>query len=107
MAALLSREHRFVLPLQAWMSTLPIQYEPFNEENDSEPEEVTPTSGRGKRGRVADNTKGKKPKTSTGHWFHEQMGKIVEMNERTTASYLILLLLRLMIVVVVLMRIGL
>ncbi|RLN17269.1 L10-interacting MYB domain-containing protein-like [Panicum miliaceum] len=60
--------------------------EPFDEENDSELEEVTPISGRGKRGRGADNTKGKKSKTSTGHWFHEQMGKIVEMNERTTAS---------------------
>ncbi|RLM68936.1 L10-interacting MYB domain-containing protein-like [Panicum miliaceum] len=57
--------------------------EPYN---DSEPEEVTPTSGKGKRGRGADIKKGKQPKTSTGHWFHEQMGKIVEMNERTTAS---------------------
>jgi hypothetical protein len=27
-----------------------------------------------------------KQKTSDGNWFHEQMGKIVEMNERTTAS---------------------
>jgi hypothetical protein len=60
--------------------------EPFNEENDSEPEEVTPISGRGKRERRADNTKGKKLKTSTGYLFHEQMRKIVEMNERTTAS---------------------
>ena len=60
--------------------------EAVNEENDSEPEEVTPTSGRGKRGRRTDNNKGNKPKTGTGHWFHEQMGKIVEMNERTTAS---------------------
>ena len=57
--------------------------EAFNE--DSEPEEVTPTSGRGKRGKGADNDKGKKPKTTAGHWFHEQMGKIVEMNKRTTA----------------------
>ena len=55
-------------------------------DDDSEPEEVTPTSVRGKRGRVADNKKGKKPKTSGGLWFQEQMGKIVEMNERTTAS---------------------
>jgi hypothetical protein len=30
--------------------------------------------------------KGKKPKTSGCNWFHEQMGKIVEMNERTIAS---------------------
>jgi hypothetical protein len=60
--------------------------EPFDEENDSEPDEVTPISGKGKRGRGADNTKGKMPKTSTGLWFHEQMGKIVEMNERTTVS---------------------
>ncbi|CAL5085401.1 unnamed protein product [Urochloa decumbens] len=58
------------------------------EENDSDPEEITPTSGRGKRGRAADNNKGtgKKAKTTTGQWFQEQMGKIVEMNERTTAS---------------------
>nr|TKW27862.1 hypothetical protein SEVIR_3G285800v2 [Setaria viridis] len=62
-------------------------------DDDSEPEEVTPvgvlpgyTRGRGKRGRGADNKKGKKPKTSVGHWFQEQMSKIVEMNERTTAS---------------------
>src|SRR5438105_1163252 len=55
-------------------------------DDDSEPEEVTPTSARGKRGRVHGNSKGKKPKTSTGHWFEEQMGKIVEMNERTTTS---------------------
>ncbi|XP_034601247.1 uncharacterized protein [Setaria viridis] len=55
-------------------------------DDDSEPEEVTPSSVRGKRGRVADNKKGKKPKTSGGLWFQEQMGKIVEMNERTTAS---------------------
>nr|XP_034571003.1 elastin-like [Setaria viridis] len=56
-------------------------------DSDSEPEEVTPRSVQGsKRGRGASNMKGKKPKTSTGHWFQEQMGKIVEMNERTTAS---------------------
>ncbi|XP_034580950.1 uncharacterized protein [Setaria viridis] len=56
-------------------------------DSDSEPEEVTPRSVHGsKRGRGASNIKGKKPKTSTGHWFQEQMGKIVEMNERTTAS---------------------
>jgi hypothetical protein len=30
--------------------------------------------------------KGKKSKTSGGNRFHEQMGKILEMNERTTAS---------------------
>src|SRR5438128_265851 len=54
--------------------------------DDSEPEEVTPTSARGKRGRVHGNSKGKKPKTSTSHWFEEHMGRIVEMNERTTTS---------------------
>ncbi|CAL5076568.1 unnamed protein product [Urochloa decumbens] len=56
------------------------------EENDSDPEEIAPTSGTRKRGRAADNNKGKKGKTTTGQWFQEQMGKIVEMNERTTAS---------------------
>ncbi|CAL4976444.1 unnamed protein product [Urochloa decumbens] len=60
--------------------------EAINEEEDSEAEEVTPTSGRGKRGKGAANNKGKKPKTSAGHWFQEQMGKIVEMHERTNAS---------------------
>jgi hypothetical protein len=30
--------------------------------------------------------KGKKPKTSGGNWFQEQLGKIVGTNERTTAS---------------------
>ena len=55
-------------------------------DDDSEPEAVTPTSVRGKRGGGSINNKGKKPKTNTGHWLKEQMGKIVEMNERTTAS---------------------
>nr|TKW33695.1 hypothetical protein SEVIR_2G256600v2 [Setaria viridis] len=58
-------------------------------ENDyySESEEVTPRSVQvSKRGRGASNMKGKKPKISTGQWFQEQIGKIVEMNERTTAS---------------------
>ncbi|CAN6244751.1 unnamed protein product [Urochloa humidicola] len=55
------------------------------EDQDSE-DEVTPPIARGKRGRGADNSKAKRPKTSAGHWFHEQMGKLVEMNERTTTS---------------------
>jgi hypothetical protein len=56
-------------------------------DDDSEPEEVTPTSVHGlKRGGGASNMKGKKPKTSGGNWFHEQLGKIVEMNERATTS---------------------
>ncbi|CAN6292135.1 unnamed protein product [Urochloa humidicola] len=68
-------------------SPIPIDDEDdaINEENDSDPEDLTPTSGRGKRGKVSDKNKGKKAKTSTGQWFQEQMGKIVEMNERTTA----------------------
>lgn len=57
-----------------------------NNDDDSEPEAVTPTNVRGKRGGGPINNKGKKPKTNTGHWLKEQMGKIVEMNERTTAS---------------------
>jgi hypothetical protein len=60
--------------------------EAVNADNDSESEEITPTSAKGKRGKSIDINKGKKPKTSTGHWFHDQLGKIVEMNERTTAS---------------------
>jgi hypothetical protein len=48
---------------------------------------VTPTNVQGlKRGGGASNMKSKKPNTSGGNWFHEQTGKILEMNERTTAS---------------------
>ncbi|CAL5050850.1 unnamed protein product [Urochloa decumbens] len=56
-------------------------------DDDSDPEEVTPTTvPASKRSRGASNIKGKKSKTATGQWFQEQMGKLVEMNERTTAS---------------------
>jgi len=55
-------------------------------DDDSEPEAVTRTSVTGKRSGGAVTNKGKKPKTTTGHWFQEQMGKIIEMNERTTVS---------------------
>ncbi|CAO2162792.1 unnamed protein product [Urochloa humidicola] len=80
-----------VAPSQATPPQSPIRVddedEAINEEDqDSEADEVTPTIVRGKRGRGADNSKAKKPKTSGGHWFHEQMGKLVYMNERTTAS---------------------
>lgn len=57
-----------------------------DDDDDSEAEEVTPTSVREKRAKVTESTRGRKPKTATGQWFQEQMGKIVEMNERTTAS---------------------
>jgi hypothetical protein len=71
--------------------TCPISVDDEDEadnDDDSEPEKVTPTSVHGlKRGGGASNMKGKKPKTSGGNWFHEQLGKIVEMNEKTTASY--------------------
>ena len=56
------------------------------DDDDSEPKEVTPTSVRGKRARVTESIRGRKPKTATGQWFQQQMGKIVDMNERTTAS---------------------
>ncbi|CAO2190563.1 unnamed protein product [Urochloa humidicola] len=59
----------------------------LEEDHDSE-DEVTPTIARGKRGRGADNSKAKRPKTSAGHWFHEQMGKLVEMNETSAAMLL-------------------
>jgi hypothetical protein len=67
----------------------PIHLDEDEADNDgeSEAEEVTPTNVQGlKRGGGASNMKGKKPKTSGGNWFHGQMGKIVEMNERTTTS---------------------
>ncbi|CAN6236856.1 unnamed protein product [Urochloa humidicola] len=57
-----------------------------DEDGDSDAEEVTPTSGKGKRRRVAANEKSKKPKSAGGHWMQEQMAKIVEINERTSAS---------------------
>jgi hypothetical protein len=62
--------------------------EEADNDDDSEPEQVTPTSLRlrGKRAPGPVYNKGKKPKTNTGHWLKEHMGKIVEMNERTTAS---------------------
>ncbi|RLN41784.1 uncharacterized protein C2845_PM01G45510 [Panicum miliaceum] len=42
-------------------SPIPVDYqdEAVNEDNDSEPEKVTPTSGKGKRGKGADNNKRK------------------------------------------------
>ncbi|XP_066385354.1 uncharacterized protein [Miscanthus floridulus] len=67
---------------------LSIMFEDLHEgenEDDSDPDEVTP-SARPKRGKSQGNAKGKKTKTSGGQWFQEQMGKLVEMNERTTAS---------------------
>jgi hypothetical protein len=67
-------------------SSIPVDDED-EADNDDESEEVTPTSVQGlNRGGGASNMKGKKPKTSGGNWFHEQPGKIVEMNERTTTS---------------------
>ncbi|XP_066311175.1 L10-interacting MYB domain-containing protein-like [Miscanthus floridulus] len=73
-----------VAPSQA----IPLDDDDENEgenEDDSDPDEVTP-SARPKRGKSQGNAKGKKTKTSGGQWFQEQMGKLVEMNERTTAS---------------------
>jgi hypothetical protein len=67
----------------------PIHLDEDEADNDgeSEAEEVTPTNVQGlKRGGGASNMKSKKPNTSGGNWFHEQTGKILEMNERTTAS---------------------
>jgi hypothetical protein len=56
-------------------------------DDDSNPKEVTTMSlPSSKRGRGARNKKEKKAKTSTGHWLQEEMGKLVKMNERTTAS---------------------
>ncbi|GJN36597.1 hypothetical protein PR202_gb25473 [Eleusine coracana subsp. coracana] len=51
-----------------------------NDEDDSDPDEVTevlPTSGKGKKVVDIDSKKGKKPKTSGGHWFQEQMEQMV------------------------------
>lgn len=57
------------------------------DDEDSDKELETPTSReRGKRNARAPKSEAKKPKTSTGRWLQDQMGKIVQMNERTTAS---------------------
>ncbi|CAN6211926.1 unnamed protein product [Urochloa humidicola] len=63
----------------------PIDTDEADNDDDSESDEVISTSGLGKRARLNNNIMGKKPKTSMDHWFQEQMGKIVEMNERLTA----------------------
>jgi hypothetical protein len=57
-----------------------------NYDDDSELEDVTPTSSRSVRARVTSQGKGKKRKTSSGRWFQDKIGELVAMNERTTAS---------------------
>jgi len=57
-----------------------------NEDDDSEPEEVTPTSEVTKKNERINVNKGKKPKTPVGHWFQEQMAVLVQQSERTTTS---------------------
>jgi hypothetical protein len=69
-------------------SPIPVDDEDeLEHDDDSDPEEVTTMSlPSSKRGRGARNKKEKKAKTSTGHWLQEEMGKLMKMNERTTAS---------------------
>jgi hypothetical protein len=69
-------------------SPIPVNDEDeLEHDDDSDPEEVTTMSlPSSKRGRGARNKKEKKTKTSTRHWLQEEMGKLVKMNERTTAS---------------------
>ncbi|OEL28691.1 hypothetical protein BAE44_0010292 [Dichanthelium oligosanthes] len=58
-----------------------------DEDNPSDAEDGTPTSGKAtKRHHVAEKDKVKKPKSAGGHWMQEQMARIVELNEKTTAS---------------------
>lgn len=57
-----------------------------DEEDDSEPEDVTPTSGT-KRGRGSSEIdSGKKTKSTGSAMFFDKIDKIMDMNERTTAS---------------------
>ncbi|OEL33990.1 hypothetical protein BAE44_0004991 [Dichanthelium oligosanthes] len=65
-----------------------IDKEVDHEEDDpSDVEDGTPTSGKAtKRRCVAEKDKGKKPKSAGGHWMQEQRAKIVELNEKTTTS---------------------
>ncbi|XP_062217252.1 L10-interacting MYB domain-containing protein-like [Phragmites australis] len=58
----------------------------MDDDDDSDGEDGTPSSSKAKRRRVVDKKKVKKAKTSGGQWMQEHMAKIVELNERTTAS---------------------
>ncbi|XP_062183683.1 uncharacterized protein LOC133887729 [Phragmites australis] len=61
--------------------------EEVESDDDSEPEEITPSGkGKGKRPSGDDKDKGKRAKTSGGKWIEDQISKIVSLNERSTAS---------------------
>ena len=55
--------------------------------DDSEPKEIAPSTVKGKRPGVSLKDKGKKAKTSGGQWMQDQMSYIVQMNEKTVASF--------------------
>ena len=53
----------------------------------SDPEDMTPTSSAKRRdGSGPENSKGKKPKTTKGNWIIQEIGKMVQLNERATVS---------------------
>lgn len=57
-----------------------------NMEQKEDGGEDTPCSSKAKRRRVFEKEKGKKAKTTGGQWVQDQMAKIVELNEKTSAS---------------------
>jgi hypothetical protein len=60
-----------------------VEFEPTNED-DSEPEEITPSSGKGKRPRIPANNKGKRARSGKGSWVSDGFDQILEMTKRTT-----------------------
>jgi hypothetical protein len=59
-----------------------VEFEPTNED-DSEPEEITPSSGKGKRPRIPVNNKGKRARSGKGSWVSNGFDQILEMTKRT------------------------
>ena len=61
--------------------------EHMDDNADSDGNDDTPSSSKGKKRRVADkDNKSKKAKTTRGQWMQDQMAKIVQLNEKTSAS---------------------
>lgn len=62
-----------------------VEFEPTNED-DSEPEEITPSSGKVKRPRIPANNKGKRARSGKGSWVSDGFDQILEMTKRTTET---------------------
>lgn len=53
------------------------------DDDDSNDDDFSPPP---KRGKAAAGKEAKKPKTSGGHWFYEQMSRFVDNQEKSAAS---------------------